>query len=274
MPGRKPALGREALTLKLTQANISPQDIRVILRNEGFMAITTRNAQMANLKDLAWNLCQVSISPGDLAEIYEITEHHVRQILWKYAKKPDAHLGRPFSLTEDQEKQVIEEIKRRTFDEMYFTQAELLRWVISTMRVSLSQGWFVNFLKRYANEICIETVDPQEEPRLQVPRIWITRYWDLITKILPLAKLDLIFNLDETGLSEWEDRRSCEVVVPAAYKGMKLTYPVSRKVRHQTLTCLVNAAGDAYCPLLIAPTDKAAEIFEKLPHQERCGHKY
>jgi hypothetical protein len=66
-------------------------------------------------------------------------------------------------------------------------------------------------------------------------------------------------------LGEWKKRRSFEAVVPVAYEGIKVSYPVSQKVKCQTLTCLVSASGYAYDPLVIVPNNKATEIFELLP---------
>jgi hypothetical protein len=64
----------------------------------------------------------------------------VRQILWKYGKNPYALFGRPFIPTPDQEKWVIDAIEKGTEDEMYFTQAKLVRCVSTTMQVPVSQG--------------------------------------------------------------------------------------------------------------------------------------
>jgi hypothetical protein len=133
------------------------------------MAIKTRNAQVVHLKDLAWILCWLFLGALQAAQIYGATGHYMGQILWKYGKNPDAHFGRPFIPTPDQKKCVIDEIEKRREDEMYFTQADMVRCVSTTMQIPVSQGWVFWFLKRYADQICVEAADPQEEPRLQVP---------------------------------------------------------------------------------------------------------
>jgi hypothetical protein len=87
----------------------------------------------------------------------------------------------------------------------------------------------------------------------------------LIKKIVPFIALDFLFNLDETGLSDWEDRGPLEVIVPRKYEHQRLSYPVSRSVRHQSLLCFINAAENAYCPVLIVPTPRSLDIFKKWP---------
>jgi hypothetical protein len=207
----------------------------------------------------------MDLTAGELGLVYGIKASHVRKILSKYKENPQPILGRPFSLTKEQENAVIQEIVNRTRNEIYFTQAELGRWVAETVAVSVSGGWVRSFLRRNADRLCTKVLDPKESPRLQVPRKWLTQYIELIKKIVPLIALDLLFNLDETGLSDWEDRGPLEVVVPREYEGQRLSYPVSRSVKHQSLMCLINAAGDAYCPLLIVPAAKGLEVFEKVP---------
>jgi hypothetical protein len=109
------------------------------------------------------------------------------------------------------------------------------------------------------------TVHPQEDPRLQIPRTWLERYLALITKIVPLASSELIFNMDETGLSNWEERKAKKVVVPATLSGRRLHFGVSRKSRHETLLCTISASGDAYLPLLIAAEQRVCQLFEVWP---------
>jgi hypothetical protein len=73
----------------------------------------------------------------------------------------------------------------------------------------------------------------------------------------------LVFHLDETGLSDWKERKSKPVIVPSDATQTLLHYPVDGGIRHHTLLCCISAFGDAYTPLLIAPRPSANRIFEK-----------
>jgi hypothetical protein len=73
----------------------------------------------------------------------------------------------------------------------------------------------------------------------------------------------LIFNLDETGLSDWEEWKTTPVIIPSHASSSTLHYPIGRAIRHHNLLCCVSASGDAYSPLLIAPHPKARRIFKK-----------
>jgi hypothetical protein len=84
----------------------------------------------------------------------------------------------------------------------------------------------------------------------------------LIKNYVPKIPAELIFNTDETGLSDWEERKEKMVLVPSIHIDSTLHSPVNWPVRYHTLMCCISAAGDAYCPLPIAPNRGAQKIFE------------
>jgi hypothetical protein len=83
-----------------------------------------------------------------------------------------------------------------------------------------------------------------------------------------LFPTELLFNIDENGFSDWEERKPKCVLIPSKARETTLLYPASRKIRHQTLICCVTAAGDAYCPLLVSSDPATRAVFE---HQIRDG---
>jgi hypothetical protein len=89
-----------------------------------------------------------------------------------------------------------------------------------------------------------------------------SEYITLLKKIIPIVPSKLVFNFDEKQLSDWEDRKIKPVLVPAAEEDSTLHYPVNRNSWHHTLMCCVNAAGHAYCLMLITPNAEAAQIFD------------
>jgi hypothetical protein len=72
-----------------------------------------------------------------------------------------------------------------------------------------------------------------------------------------------MFNLDETGLSDWEVRRSKPVLLTADAANRPLPYPVDRVIRHPTLLCCTSASGDAHCPLFLSANRAVLGLFEK-----------
>jgi hypothetical protein len=61
------------------------------------------------------------------------------------------------------------------------------------------------FFDRHKSEVSGVTVAPQEKISPKVPHCYLEEYLTLIKKIVPIIPTELSFNLDETGLLEWEN---------------------------------------------------------------------
>jgi hypothetical protein len=120
-----------------------------------------------------------------------------------------------------------------------------------------------SFLERWEGIVIRTTVVLQKQLRLRIPREHLNDYIPLIKEYVPLVPAELIFNLDETGLSGWEERKTKPVVIPSHASSSTLHYPADRAIRHHTLLYCASASGDAYSALLIAPHPRARRIFEK-----------
>jgi hypothetical protein len=64
------------------------------------------------------------------------------------------------------------------------------------------------FLASDQTELIEPTSTPQEEPRLQVPRIFLDETISAMNETVHLRPSASVFNLDEVGISQWEDRKS------------------------------------------------------------------
>jgi hypothetical protein len=125
-----------------------------------------------------------------------------------------------------------------------------------------------SFLKKHANLICRSVVHPQENVRLEVPHEYLDQYTRLIKEYVPLVPTELLFNIDESGFSDWEEHKPKCILIPTEARKTTLHYPANRKIRHQTLVCCVTAAGNVYCPLLVSSDPAARAVFE---HRIRDG---
>jgi hypothetical protein len=93
-------------------------------------------------------------------------------------------------------------------------------------------------------------LSPQENVRLEVLHEHLDQYIRLIKELVPLVQTESLFNIDESGFSDWEEHKPKCVLIPTEARETTLHYPASPKIRHQTLVCCVTAARDAYYPLL------------------------
>jgi hypothetical protein len=54
---------------------------------------------------------------------------------------------------------------------------------------------------------------PQEDARLEISRIFLDKTVRCLGEYVHGMKAELVFNLDEVGVSEWEDRKDKKVAV-------------------------------------------------------------
>jgi hypothetical protein len=120
-----------------------------------------------------------------------------------------------------------------------------------------------SFLERWEGIVIRTIVVPQEQLRLRIPRESLNDYISLTKEYVSLIPAELIFDLDETGLSDWEERKTKPVIIPSLAFSSTHHYPIDRAIRHRTLLCCVSASGDTYSPLFIVPHPKAPRIFDR-----------
>jgi hypothetical protein len=71
---------------------------------------------------------------------------------------------------------------------------------------------------------------------------------------------ELVFNLDEVGLSDWEDRKmkTKTVIVPATMPGQTIHHEISRTVKHVSVIACISAAEESLTSDLGCPTASVA----------------
>jgi hypothetical protein len=57
-------------------------------------------------------------------------------------------------------------------------------------------------------------ISPQEQLKLQVPHKFHDEYIAMLQAYVSFVPAQLIFDLDETGLSDWEECKAKPVIIP------------------------------------------------------------
>jgi hypothetical protein len=72
---------------------------------------------------------------------------------------------------------------------------------------------------------------------------------------------ELVFNLDEIGISDWEDRTTKTVIVPATMVGQNIHHEISRMVKHISVIACVSAAGESLTSYIL--TSQASRLIRE-----------
>jgi hypothetical protein len=84
----------------------------------------------------------------------------------------------------------------------------------------------------------------EEEQRLQVPRVFLGRTIQNLNEDVQGCVAELVFNLDKVGMSDLEDRKTKNVVVPGTMEGQTIHHGASRHVKHVSVIACVSAARE------------------------------
>jgi hypothetical protein len=256
---------REATENKLYQTGIMTQDIPATIRSEAWTGLPSRNEQVVFLHNFAETECGKSLSNQVLGHVFEIQESQMRKIRGKAKTKARAP-HQPLALNSEEENAVIELIEAGSSKGDFVTQRSMLNFIETNFGKCFTYGWVTTFLVRHADCVCRAVVSPQEKPRLEVHRTFLDCYLALIKEYVPI---ELMFNIDESGFSDWEERKPNGVLIPARLRESTLYYFVNRSIRHQTLICCISAAGDAHCPLLVSHNRAVRRVFDEGIREEQ-----
>jgi hypothetical protein len=95
----------------------------------------------------------------------------------------------------------------------------------------------------------------QEDTRLEVSRVFLNETICYLREHVQWMKAELIFNLDQVGVSEWQDRRDKKVFIPRTISGQTMHHRASRIVKHvRIITCII-AAGQSLIPYIVTLQD-------------------
>jgi hypothetical protein len=98
------------------------------------------------------------------------------------------------------------------------------------MRKTVTHSWIRSFLSRHGDEIALRVVKPQENPRLQIPRSDLDDYIALVQQLIQFSPAELVFNIDESGLSDWQERKKNNVIVSTDLEAADLPIGFWRRI--------------------------------------------
>jgi transposase len=113
-------------------------------------------------------------------------------------------------------------IAKKAHNNIVVARAELLNYWITTFGTGVTRGWVDSFLSRPTAEFFETKNSPPENQRLEAPRVFLEAAIESIRTHVQNACAYLVFNFDEIGINEWDDRVERKVIVPSAIREQKI----------------------------------------------------
>jgi hypothetical protein len=92
---------------------------------------------------------------------------------------------------------------------------------------------------------------PMEGTRVEVDPAKIEDFYDELEALIEDVPAAFIFNMDESGCSDWADKREIRVLVPDTFVGSFIHIPVDRNSKRSTLVGAIAADGTALKPMVV-----------------------
>jgi hypothetical protein len=84
-------------------------------------------------------------------------------------------------------------------------------------------------------------------------------------------KTELVFSLDEIGMSEWENRKERKMIIMKTMEGQTMYHRESRSVRHISIVTCITAGGESLTPYILTSQDSDAIRKRLMRHGVRLG---
>jgi hypothetical protein len=190
------------------------------------------------------------VHPQELATLFELNKRTVWNDLLHGPQQPGP-LGRHVVLDGEIELSLIRMLLDAFHEQKAMTQTKFLKIIGEQQNPKLTKGWLHDFIGRHLDELQICRSLPREDLQMAVPRAYLEDHICILYTHITGRVAELVFNLDELGSADWEDRKAKKVIVPAGVPKEDVHHPVSRRHRHTMLLACVSASGDALTALLI-----------------------
>jgi hypothetical protein len=108
------------------------------------------------------------------------------------------------------------------------------------------------FLLRHKLELLETTSRPQENRRLEILRSFLDTMIESLHEHQSSSCAELVFSVDEVGISEWEDRAWWKVIVPVSMTGQTIHQSIHCNLKHIFVISCVSAAGESLIPFMVS----------------------
>lgn len=203
---RAPKIDVEKLAARMKELGIPDWACRRFRRDREFQILKCRKHQISFLYDSIPKRLQIIWSIEKFEKLFEVSETVIRRA---FAADIDDTLepGRNSKFDDNQEDS---KILTEEDDENSMRPKEVVSYVNETYDLKLTKGWLKSFLLRKSENIQRSYSYPQDLKRLNIPRIFFTRHFDIMKAYITGKVSELVFNLDEVGISPLEDKNQKE----------------------------------------------------------------
>jgi hypothetical protein len=124
-------------------------------------------------------------------------------------------------------------------------RGDIMDYCASQFKIKSSRGLVNSFVLQHSDDVIQTTSGAQEWQWSQVPGVFLERITQHLHEYVQGCVAELVFNLDEVGISDWENRKTKKVTALAAMFAQSIHHEISRKVKHISRIACLSAVGES-----------------------------
>jgi hypothetical protein len=205
------------------------------------LQIPDKSHHMCFLNDYTRDILNRPLRIKDLAMRFEFNSRTALKTLARGPQEPHT-LGRHAALKPEAESSLVALLFEPFEAGKAMTFNEFLQAIRGRHDPRLTKGGVHAFLDRHLDELQLCCSLPEEETSLKIPRAYLDDYINVLKNHLVENVAELVFNLDELGSVDWEDRKMKKVITPSLGHKEEVYHAISRCERHLTLLACISGA--------------------------------
>jgi transposase len=215
-----------------------------------FMSAQFRVYQIVRLLEFASTELDIALSSRSVARAFGISHSAIKRAKLRGYEDPPGR-GRHCEIEAEPEQELIDWIANKAVNNMAVNKTELFHECNERFGKKITRGWVDSFVKRHSEQLFETKSVSQENPRLEVPRTFLEATIEGFQNHVHNSCAELIFNLGEIGISEWEDRTERRVIVPSTMRGQTIFHGIRRNLKHISVVACISAAGEHITPFFV-----------------------
>jgi hypothetical protein len=248
--GACPAYPLNIIIEGLITIGIPKRKAELLETDETFTSLLFRNHQIARMNEFFNHELHIQLTRKQLAQIFNVKLQIIDRAN-RIGINTISPPGRHNALDTNIEAEILTWINDRSASSIHVTRSQLLHYVSESYKLPITKGWVNSFIGRHLEELAEVKSYPQESTRLCVPREFLEKTVMNLREQVHDRVAELVFNLDEVGCGEWEDRQSKKVIVPKQLENCTIHHKIDRSQKHITIITCVSAAGSHCVPYIV-----------------------
>ena len=232
------------------------RDLQVVFRrlveDPQFRQIQTFRGQVLFAKVFVEDEGQLAkeVPNTELAKFFGVPHDQSIRAILVSGEIGSQYMGRRSALSDDDFKTINGWIVEAAAQSNPLTLDDIAVKVFRWKRIKVTKEALRKAFKRRKKVKFIDAT-PVQACRLNIDDVKVQRFIRDTEELIHAVPASFIFNMDETGINEYANAKTKQVVVDENFPGDQTHYPVERNTNSSTLVACIAADGSAIPPLLV-----------------------